>query len=148
MAQLGVGYQLPLGASWSPWGRMGVGFLSLKVSNRLTGTLATAQGGNEGLQVDRAGAASRGASVVVAPSVGAEVKVTKRLHLGLGLGALLSLLDGPNFDHGEALPAGPCAKDTGASCLKGNDFTTRERAYSRFLLWTPQASLGIDFLCA
>lgn len=148
MAQLGVGYQLPLGASWSLWGRMGVGFLSLKVSNRLSGSLAVTQEDSAALQVDRAGAASRGASVVVAPSVGAEVKVTKRLHLGLGLGALLSLLDGPNFDHGEALPSGRCTTTSAASCLKGNDFTTRERAYSRFLLWTPQASLGIDFLCA
>jgi hypothetical protein len=145
MAQLGVGYQVRLSKDWSLGGRMGVGFLSLKVSDVIDGTVSV-PGGNAVVQVDRSGSASRGATLVVAPSLGLEGRVAERLHLGLGLGALLSLLDGPSFDHGEVLPQGTCSPSAPASCLKGDNFTASERAYSRFLLWTPQVSLGIDFL--
>ncbi|MCS6900925.1 MAG: PEGA domain-containing protein [Myxococcales bacterium] len=145
MAQLGAGYQVPLSKDWFLGGRVGVGFLSLKVRDEIEGALRVPSGDAE-ILVDRNGSDRRSATLVVAPSLGLEGRVAKRLHLGLGLGALLSLLDGPDFDHGEVLPRGECKKMGDPGCLRGDNFTANERSYSRFLLWTPQVSLGADFL--
>ncbi|MCU0655967.1 MAG: PEGA domain-containing protein [Polyangiaceae bacterium] len=145
MAQVGVGFDAPLSRRISFQSRLGFGFLSLRARDPIQGFLTTGTGQST-LQLEGAGAASRGGTIVVVPSLGADLQLGRSFHLGLGLGAIVSLLDGPRFEHGDALSAQPCSPANPASCVQGSRILAQERAYSRFLVWTPQLSLGADFL--
>lgn len=149
MAQLGVGYQLGISKRWSLVGRLGAGILSAKTNDVISGNIRD-EDTSVGLTVDQSGTPSRSLSLLFVSSLNVEVQLSRKLHLGFGLGGILSLLDGPRLEHGEVGPSSPCNSDKieKLPCLKANNFTANERAYSRFLLWTPQISLGSDFLGA
>jgi hypothetical protein len=150
-AMVGVAYPWPrLSNDWRGLVRLDLGVLFASVRDPSSGQ-ASGGGTQADVNFAQSGATSRGVTAFVMPGVGAEYKSGK-FSLGLGISAAIFLLDGPRFTNGELGPvaAGSCpgTATPGAACGKGTDVFGNERSFSRFVVWVPSVTAGLEFLAS
>jgi hypothetical protein len=145
-AMLGVAYPRLLSGDWRGVLRVDLGMLFASVRDPSSGQ---ANQGTDQLPVnfEASGKVTRGVTAFVMPGVGAEYTKGK-FSLGLGLSAAIFLLDGPALGNGELGPtqAATCTSAGALACTKGTNAFAGERSFSRFIVWVPQITAGLEFL--
>lgn len=148
-AALGVGYRRPLTPTVAAVARFDVGALFARATDPVEVSVTSAGRGDTPMVVDRSGEAARATTVFVLPAIGADIAVGNRLVLGLGLAAGVFLSDGPRLPHRDVTPAtASCSSLDDPACARASSVFAGERAYSSFVTWMPQISLGRDFLAS
>lgn len=146
-AALGLGYRHRLPGGIRAVVRTSIGAHFASSRDAVTGEAARGTE-REPIFLERSGRSARAVNFFLLPELGAELPLG-RLHLGLGLGLALFLLDGPSSAHGDLHVtdgATRCSGDpTRLACVSADSSRAAERPYGPFRLWLPQLTVGYTF---
>jgi hypothetical protein len=147
-AMLGLAYPWPrLAENWRGVARLDLGMLFASVRDPASGQATRGSEPATAVNFENSGKVTRGVTAFAMPGVGAEY-TSGKFSLGLGLAAAIFLLDGPALGNGELGPekAAACPSSAPLACARGTTAFAGERAFSRFILWVPQITAGLEFL--
>jgi len=139
---LGAGYRVPLGR-FSIGAHMALGVGPVAARDAVTGRAFNSTSSAE-VDVVGSGRTERGVLVVAAPDVFASVRLGP-VDVKLAFSVVASLVNGPRLDTGEMRIATGSCRPGSVECAKGTTLVARERAFGRFLMWVPEASVGVSF---
>lgn len=147
-AGVGVGYRLPIVASFDLSARVQMIGAFVGARDSVSGTGTTGDGRVLAVSTTNSGSVFRGIMLLAAPELTAELSFGA-LRLGLGVVVPISLIDGPVLSLGDTTVT-DARKDangfpTSIDKVKGQAFVSGVRAYSRFVTVVPQISLGYWF---
>jgi hypothetical protein len=145
----GVSFWMPLGSGWRLHSRLSAGVLAAQSTDVLTGT-AVAGGQSALLEsallgIDGAGQTLTWFPVFVMPELGVDHPVGP-LRVGVQLGGLFVVSDGPVYPFGQAAVSPNCSNmGTGLGCARNSSVLAKERAFRPFGMLVPQLGASYAF---
>jgi len=148
-ATVGAGYRLGIGKRFSATGRLAGGMLFARSQDALTAQARTLDSAPVEVPIADRGSPASSIAVLVAPEIGGAV-VFGSFEVGLGLGALIVINQGPSLENGRLQPnEALCDRvnDSGSvHCSSTSAIVNSERAYgSGLFALTPQITATYTF---
>jgi len=145
-ATVGIGYRIGFGESLDLGLRFGLGGAFVRVSDDLSGSTVSGGGRTLGTATDGSNVAASAVMFTANPEIQLGIWAGKHVRISLGLLAAINLLDGPTMklaDTRVSNPAKPALSSLDSAA--GQRFDPSTTAYSRFVMFVPEAGLGYWF---